>query len=81
MAQLTLNDEEKYHERAYELAGAAYLFNRSDAQCRLLFELCDRQLWKYVHLEMVIKKKNVSYCPGDKTEVDKLLKDSMHLTF
>jgi hypothetical protein len=56
-----------------ELMGAAYLFNRSEGQCKFLYDLCDRNIVKYIELETQIKKRRIAYCPGDRKEVERIL--------
>ncbi len=47
--------------------------NRSKAQTNFLFDLCDGDFQKLVMLEEKIKNNFLSYCPGDKEEVEKIL--------
>lgn len=47
--------------------------NRSRNQTQFLFELCDFNFEKLVELERKIKNNFVSYCPGDKEEVERVL--------
>ncbi len=48
--------------------------NRSISQTQFLFELCDYNFVKLVQLEQKIKNNNISYCPGDKKEINTILK-------
>ena len=49
-------------------------YNRRLGQVLFLFELCDWNYDKLQKLEITIKKKFIRYCPGDKEEIEKLLK-------
>ena len=47
--------------------------NRSNAQTQFLFQLVDGDFNKLKDLEVKIKNCHVSYCPGDKDEVNNVL--------
>ena len=47
--------------------------NRSKSQTTFLYDLCDSNFLKLVMLEEKIKNLHLSYCPGDKEEVEKIL--------
>lgn len=54
----------------------ALLCNRSDAQSRMLFELCGLDMLRMLHLEGAIRRQHISYCPDSVKEVwDILEKD------
>jgi hypothetical protein len=57
-------------ELLYRLSNAT---NRSLAQTKFLFELCDHDLSKLMELEEKLKNNHVFYCPGDKEETEKVL--------
>lgn len=48
--------------------------NRSKGQTNFLYDLVDGDFEKLKELETNIKNCFVSYCPGDKEEVEKVLK-------
>ena len=48
--------------------------NRSISQTEFLFNLVDGDLLKLIELEEKIKNNFIFYCPGDKREVNKILK-------
>lgn len=52
----------------------AWCVNRRTAQEEFLFNLCDNDFDKLLELEAKMKKHFIHYCPGDKDEVEKLLK-------
>jgi hypothetical protein len=47
--------------------------NRSKGQTNFLYDLCDGDFQKLVTLEEKIRNNFLSYCPGDKEEVEKIL--------
>ena len=47
-------------------------FNRSKSQVQFLYQLVDGDFEKLLQLEVQMKNLFVSYCPGDKEEVEKL---------
>lgn len=49
-------------------------FNRSNSQCHFLLDLCDGNYMKLKELEVQMKEKFVFYCPGDKEELEKVMK-------
>lgn len=49
-------------------------FNRSKSQVQFLYQLVDGDFEKLLQLEVQMKNLFVSYCPGDKEEVEKILK-------
>ena len=49
--------------------------NRSKSQTQFLFQLVDGDFEKLKELEMKIKNTHSFYCPGDTSEVEKLLNE------
>jgi hypothetical protein len=49
--------------------------NRSKGQTQFLFQLVDGDFEKLKELEMKIKNTHSFYCPGDTSEVEKLLNE------
>ena len=47
--------------------------NRSVNQTKFLLELLDGDVNKLVYLEFKLKNNHLSYCPGDKEEVERVL--------
>ena len=56
------------------IEGFTDLSHRSKAQTNFLFDLCEGDLQKLAMLEERIKNNFIHYCPGDKEEVEKILK-------
>jgi len=48
--------------------------NRSVNQTEYLYRLCGYDFWKFVNLELKIMNNQVFYCPGDKEELEKIMK-------
>lgn len=78
MAKLVF-EEETPLALEYQLAGAAYLFNRSENQCRFLFDLCKRNLYKYIELEVAIKRQSIHYCPSSEEEVTRIMRNIKYI--
>ena len=72
MALLQLSEKE-LGEDCYELAACSYLFNRSEQQVKMLFNLCKKDMTKYVILELTIKERRIRYCPDTVQEVNKII--------
>lgn len=47
--------------------------NRSNNQCDFLYDLCDKDINKYIQLEGILSRHFAAFIPGDKTTLDKLL--------
>jgi len=56
------------------IEGFTNLCNRSKGQTNFLFDLCDGDLQKLAMLEERIKNNFIWYCPGDKEEVERIMK-------
>lgn len=56
----------------------SWITNRGSAQTQMLFDLCDQNFDKLLELEAKIKKNRLSYCPGDKDSVVKILQMSLN---
>ena len=51
----------------------SFVANRSDAQTKFLFDLCDKDFDKLLELEAKIKANFIYACPNDKQAVEEIL--------
>ena len=61
----------KYELDKERLTRITDITNRSEGQTQFLFQLVDGDFEKLLLLEKQLKR--LSYCPGDKEEVDKIM--------
>lgn len=65
--------EDKFELDEERLKFLTSKFNRSKNQTQFLYNLVDCDFDKLLELEIKMRKKYISYCPGDTEEVNKIL--------